>query len=347
MYAALVTPGSARTSSRTLAQKPFARRDALVLRHRQRRAQRHDPCRLEAGRRRLDPQQSARISSPDETSSTTETVTSATTSSERSRSRPDGARARAFAQADRPPVAEAAQRGGEAEADGGHERHERGEGEDPEVERRGLGDRQRVRHEPRDERQGAEREQDAQDAPPAAARRRLSVRSWRTSALAPGAQRRPHRELLAPLERAGEKEARQVRARDQQHAERGAEEGQEEQPRLLRTPGRAAGRRSPRRPRSPSGTAARAAPPRGSSPPAPRSSDTPGRSRATHSQLQVVAPLERGALEPHRPPEPGLAPRKVEAARHDADRPGRAASSRITLRPSTPGSPPKRSCQRP
>jgi hypothetical protein len=53
-------------------------------------------------------------------------------------------------------------------------------------------------------------------------------------ALAPGAERRAHRELLPPLERAREEQAREVRAGDQQHAERRAQEREQQQPRLPR-----------------------------------------------------------------------------------------------------------------
>ena len=117
MYAALVTPGSARTSLE----------DARVEGRRACRALWYfgigsvvrsvtTPAGWKPGS--IDcTRSSARISRPEEISSTTETVTSATTSGERSRSRPD-VPARAPSRSDGgAAVAEAAQRGREAEAD--------------------------------------------------------------------------------------------------------------------------------------------------------------------------------------------------------------------------------------
>ena len=199
VYAALDTPGSARTSPRTRRVEAGARGDRLVLRHRQRRAQRQDARRSGSRDRPTGPATAPGSAGRTRPAGRPRPCTSATTSSERSRSRRPPARARAFAQAGGAAVAAGCAAPGTTPkprpVTSGHERRRtraragRAAG--------ASRDRQRVRHQPRQRAAAAAtREQHAQDAAQQREQEALG-QELAHEPLAAGAQRRRARRARA------------------------------------------------------------------------------------------------------------------------------------------------------
>ena len=137
-------------------------------------------------------------------------------------------RTRAFAQPLRVGVAADPQHRCDAEHQAGRSRHQRREHQHADVDRRRVGDRQRVGHESRQQRHGGRRDRDAEQAAGACEHHALGQQLTHET-LAARAHRGAHGELAAPLQRAREEQVREVGARDEQHAAGRAAQRIEEQ----------------------------------------------------------------------------------------------------------------------
>ncbi len=149
--------------------------------------------------------------------------------------RPARAGAGPFGERLGPGVAAGPQRRKHAERDSGHRRQGRGKEEDPRIDRRSAHQRDGFGQKPREQRRGRRRENDAERAAGKGQQQALR-QELAQQPLPPGPERRAHGELLAPGDGAHEKETRQVRACDQEHGERRAEQGRDEEARLVPEP---------------------------------------------------------------------------------------------------------------
>ena len=149
--------------------------------------------------------------------------------------RPARARAGPFGERLGPGVAAGPQRRKHAERDSGHRGQGRGKEEDPRIDRRSAHQRDGFGQKPREQRRGRRRENDAERAAGKGQQQALR-QELAQQPLPPGPERGAHGELLAPGDGAHEKETRQVRACDQEHGERRAEQGRDEEARLVPEP---------------------------------------------------------------------------------------------------------------
>ena len=227
MYAALVTPGNARTSDR-MREYRSTRRPVAAYFSLQRCLDSGDARRFEAGVDGLDaPQRANEQPRRDEQDHRGGYF----------RRHQEGAQplgtstrpaSRSFAETGEIAIARYAQRGHDAEPQARGEGGDRGEDQNTQIDGRGLGHGERRRHEAREQGHGDDGDRDAEQATDKREHEALG-QQLAHEPLAPRAERGPHRQLLAPLEDAREEQAREVRAGDEQHTERGAGEPHEHQ----------------------------------------------------------------------------------------------------------------------
>ena len=152
------------------------------------------------------------------------------------------AAARALAQSLTRAIAMVLEQRHNAERDTGHHRQGHREPDDAHVHGWGVGDRQRGGHEAREDRQGRcgqrQTEHTAGPGDHQALGQQLPQHSFAASA-----ERHADGHLPPPDDRAGEQEVGQVRARDQQHAHRRAEQRDEQRHGSVATRRRAGGSR--------------------------------------------------------------------------------------------------------
>ena len=164
----------------------------------------------------------------------------------------------------------------------------------------------------------AEQDADARRRPSASTS--TSVRCCRTTRSAPGAERHPHRHLAPPQRRARDQQVRHVDARDQQHADAGAEHRVEQR---RRSRGRAPSSRRASRPRrrrdwSPGNSLLELRRDRPRPAPVACATLTPGFSRRDHRVVGTLAARLGERIDRQRHPQ-RLADRKRELLRHHAD----------------------------
>ena len=144
---------------------------------------------------------------------------------------------------------------GEPEEEHGQYGEDESEGEHAEVDGWRCRCRQGRGHEPVQQRNHGNREQDSEAAADGTEQRALGC-ELSNQPLAPGAERRPDGELLAPPERARQQQADEIGADDEHHTDGGATERQYHRSRSARRALRGADSPLRRCSRSPSGTGA-------------------------------------------------------------------------------------------